>query len=235
MNKDRLKRIIKRNPFGAWLVKEKDKLFDCLSYQKRKPYIPAIKSLILGGNYSIITTNCFAGRIMQDIGMEYNTPTLGLYFMYPDYIEFLRNIEYYLKEAKIEFQESSKYPLGNERRAARIVSHHWYPIGLLGGKVEIHFLHYHTEEEAAQKWYRRASRVNFDKLFVIGMEQNLCTENDIREFEKLPFENKFIFTTHDFPELKSNIFLPEFVGKGEVGDAYKSADIYYRRLLEQFQ
>ena len=40
---------------------------------------------------------------MQDIGMQYNSPTLGLYFMYPDYIEFLKELQYYLKEAKIEF------------------------------------------------------------------------------------------------------------------------------------
>ncbi len=43
-------------------------------------------------NESMISSNCFADRIMQDIGMEYNSPTLGLYFMYPDYIEFLRTL-----------------------------------------------------------------------------------------------------------------------------------------------
>ncbi len=84
---------------------------------------------------------------MQDIGMEYNSPTLGLYFMYPDYIELLSNLKYYLTDARIEFVENSKYPIGDERRAAWS---HWYPIGLLGSKVEIHFLHYHSEKEAAE-------------------------------------------------------------------------------------
>ncbi len=72
---------------------------------------------------------------------------------------------------------------------------HWYPIGQLDGKVEIHFLHYHTEEEAAEKWYRRAKRVNFNKLMILGMEQNLCTEQDIINFDSLPFENKYFFST----------------------------------------
>ena len=49
--------------------------------------------------------------------MEYNSPTLGLYFMYPDYIEFLGNLHHYLTKAKIEFVEHSKYPVGDERRA----------------------------------------------------------------------------------------------------------------------
>lgn len=72
---------------------------------------------LIDDDTSIITSNCFAGRIMQDLGMKYNTPTLGLYFMYPDYIEFLQHLEYYLTEAKIQFVEHSKYPLGDERRA----------------------------------------------------------------------------------------------------------------------
>lgn len=164
--------------------------------------------------------------------MEYNSPTLGLYFMYPDYIEFLSKLEHYLLESKITFMEHSKYALGDERRAKRTISHHWYPICLLDGKVEIHFLHYHTEQEAAEKWYRRAARVNFDNLFVIGMEQNLCTEKDIVDFDKLPFKNKFIFTTRNLSDLKSNIFIKEFDGKGEVGDPYKKAHVFYRYLVE---
>ena len=108
---------------------------------------------------SVISYNCFAGRIIQDLGMKYNTPTVGLYFMYPDFIEFLRHLEFYLKEAKLEFLDHSKDPVYDERRRTW---KHWYPIGLLGGKVEIHFLHYHTEEEASEKWYRRAERVNFE-------------------------------------------------------------------------
>jgi uncharacterized protein (DUF1919 family) len=40
---------------------------------------------------------------MQDFGMRYNTPTLGLSFGAPDYIEFLSNLKYYFTEAKIQF------------------------------------------------------------------------------------------------------------------------------------
>lgn len=55
-----------------------------------------------------------------------------------------------------------------------------------GGGIE--FLHYYSEREAAEKWYRRSSRVNWNDLIIIGMEQNLCTSNHIKEFDKLPFE-----------------------------------------------
>ena len=147
--------------------------------------------------------------------------------MYPDYIEFLSNLEYYLKEARISFVETSKYPLGNERRKSWS---HWYPIGLLGGKVEIHFLHYHTKEEAAEKWYRRASRVNFNNLIIIGMEQNLCNIDDIVNFDKLPYKHKYIFTSKKLPSLASNIFMEEFKDMNEVGDPYKKGHIFYKYL-----
>ena len=196
----------------------------------RTPYINKIESLI-DKDTSIITSNCFAGRIMQDLGMQYNSPTLGLYFWAPDYIEFLSNLHYYLTEAKIQFVEHSKYPLGDQRRKE---CRHWYPIGNLGG-VEIQFLHYHSEEEAAEKWYRRASRVNWDKLLIIGMEQNLCTIDDIKAFDKLPFEKKIFFSTKDLPQFKSNCYISEFKDNGEVGDPYRKADVFYLELVKRLQ
>lgn len=186
---------------------------------------------MIGPSTSIISTNCFAGRILQDLKMQYNSPTLGLYFMYPDYIEFLSHLEYYLKEAKIEFVEHSKYEIGDKRRIERTFSHHWYPIGVLGGKVEIHFLHYYNEEEAAEKWYRRAGRVNLDNLLVIGMDQNFCTEADIRAFDELPFSHKVMFSSRPLP-FQSCIYMKEFDRLQEVGDPYAKADIFYQYLTE---
>lgn len=46
-------------------------------YLRRLPYINKIKKYI-DKDMSIISSNCFAGRVMQDLGIEYNSPTLGL-------------------------------------------------------------------------------------------------------------------------------------------------------------
>lgn len=220
---------------GGKLIKDCINIFrkpilDAYFFRKRKPFLKKIERII-SHDTSIISSNCFAGRIMQDLRMQYNTPTLGLYFMYPDYIEFLQHLEFYLKKAKIEFVEHSKYPIGDERRAKW---KHWYPIGLLNGKVEIHFLHYHTEQEAAEKWYRRASRVDFNNLFVIGMDQNLCTKSDIEAFAKLPFKRKVFFSSHEV-EGEGIIYIKEFAGQGQVGDPYKKGHVFYRYLCEQTQ
>lgn len=226
----RLKYIISLTPPISWYLDIRKKINDKRLYKLRKQYIPDIRKLITPDT-SIISSNCFAGRIMQDLGMQYNTPTLGLYFFADDFIEFLSNLKYYLTEAKLEFLDESRYPLGNERRAKWT---HWYPIGLLGGKVEIQFLHYHTAKEAAEKWYRRAQRVNFDKLMVIGMEQNLCTIDNVKAFDKLPFEKKIFFSTKNIPNVKSNCFLNVFAAQGEVGDPYQKGDIFYKELINRF-
>ena len=200
-------------------------------YIKRYRYIIELRKA-LPENISIISSNCFAGRIMQDLKMQYNSPTLGLYFMYPDYLEFLSNLEYYLKDAKIEFVEHSKYTLGDYRRNK---AKQWYPIGLLGGRVEIHFLHYHTEEEAATKWYRRASRVNFNKLLIIGMEQNRCDIDDIYAFDKLPFKNKIMFSSKKLPPLESNVFISRYAKMEKVGDAYRDGHVFYKYLVNKLK
>lgn len=205
------------------------KLRDRYLKEKRAPYFSQIEN-ILATDTSIISSNCFAGRILQDLKREYNTPTLGLYFWAPDYIEFLKNLEHYLFEAEIQFVEKSKYILGNQRRAEWS---HWYPIGLLDGKIEINFLHYHSEEEAASKWYRRAKRVNLDNLLIIGMDQNLGSEKEAIEFDALPYKNKIYFSRYLLP-IDSNEYMPEFKHSNSVGDAYKKGHIYYKHLVNHF-
>lgn len=221
------------------LKKRYQELYKIINNRQRKPLLYPLRETLLnlysnnkGGlnDISIISTNCFAGRIMQDLGLRYNSPTAGLYFFYPDYIEFLTNLKYYLTDARIEFVKESKYQLGNERYIRQNKS---YPIGILGGEVEIHFLHYHSEAEAAEKWHRRASRVNFEKLIVIGMQQNLCTQDDIVAFDSLPFKNKIMFSNLRL-DLPSNIYIKEFRKNKEVGDPYKKGHIFYKYLISHF-
>lgn len=200
-------------------------------YLKRRKYIRTIQRLI-PDDVTIISSNCLAGRIMQDKGMKYNTPTLGLFIMGPDMNEFLLHLKHYLLESKIEFQSHSKWSCMDERRARWS---HWYPIGWLdGGKVEIHFLHYHTEQEAAEKWYRRAKRVDFNNLIVLVSQQNLSSVDDIIEFCKLPIQNKYIFSSEDIKN-DSVIYMSEFAGKGQVGDPYRNGNLFYRYLIQKLQ
>jgi len=106
MNQE-LKRWLKRVLLLDWYHRRRNERRDKRLAAIRQQYFPQLRQLV-GPDTSVITTNCFAGLIMQDLGLPYRSPTLGLYFMYPDYIEFLQHLEYYLKEAKLEFVEQSK-------------------------------------------------------------------------------------------------------------------------------
>ena len=58
----------------------------------RKPYLSKLRTYI-SEDSSIITNNCFGGRIPQDLNYPYNSPTAGLFICYPDYIIFLKNLQ----------------------------------------------------------------------------------------------------------------------------------------------
>ena len=77
-----------------------------------------------------------------------------------------------------------------------------YPVGVLSnGKnsIEIFFLHYHSEQEAREKWERRVQRINWNKLLVKFNDQNGCTETEVSMFMKMPFKNKVFFTCKHWP------------------------------------
>lgn len=63
------------------------------------------------------------------------------------------------------------------------------------------FLHYHSEQEAREKWERRIKRINWDKLLVKFNDQNGCTETEVNRFMGLPYKNKLFFTCKEWPNL----------------------------------
>ena len=47
-------------------------------------------------DFSIISNNCFAGIVYQHFNLQYNTPTVGLYFYPDEYIKFCKKFDYYI-------------------------------------------------------------------------------------------------------------------------------------------
>ncbi len=149
-----------------------------------------VKRSVKNKDFSIISNNCWAGRVYQYLDMPYLSPTAGLYFFAPDYIKFVSDLRRYL-DTPLQFIEAkeSKYYEELKKR-----NHTDKPIGILDD-VEIVFLHYKTKEEALEKWNRRKERVNFDNIIIKFSRMNLCTDKEIEKFCKLSFENKFVFNT----------------------------------------
>ncbi len=166
----------------------------------------------VGHDFTIISNNCWAGSVYRWYNLPYLTPTAGIYFFADDYIRFLSNIRYYLSipPKQIPYEQSKYKDILIERKQMDV------PIGRIDD-VEIVFLHYPTFDVAKEKWLRRVARINWDNLIIKNSEMNYCTENEIRLFDKLPFERKFIFTTRDY-SISSQVIFKEYLGQDQVKD-----------------
>lgn len=116
---------------------------------------------------SIISSNCIGGVILSELGLPSATPTINLYFESESYIEFISNLDFYLRKDLEEVIEDTFS----------------YPKGKLGDKVVIHFLHYSDFDSAKKKWDERKQRINWDNMFYILADRDGLTEQDALIFD----------------------------------------------------
>lgn len=156
-------------------------------------------------DFTIISNNCWGGLVYQYFGLKYASPTIGLFIMDDDYIRFLENLDHYLSCPLVFITHAdSKYSdeLGRELSAQSS-----YPIALLDD-VEVHFLHYKSEDEAFEKWEYRKKRINKSRLLVKMSQRSSGNIEILDRFKQLPFENKICFTESEY-EGKDFIYIPE--------------------------
>lgn len=180
------------------------------------PYEFLIRNLNKNRDFSLISNNCWGGRIYEDYNLPYLSPTVGLFFYADDYIKFLKDLEVNLS-SELKFLENSKYEIANIYRES---NRNYYPIGVLNDDIEIHFLHYSTNQDAYEKWERRRKRVNFDNLYVKMCDQNLCNYTHIEEFFQLPFKNKIFFSSKNYTNFDNLVYFSKFRNNSSVGDLY---------------
>ena len=171
--------------------------------------------------------NCFGGHLYQDFKIPYESPTAGLFFFSEDFCALLEDMSVLKRD--IMFLQKSKWAIANEKMPKR---EHPYPIGCFDGTdIEIHFLHYHTEKDAIDRWKRRMERFNYDRFIAVGFQQNECTKEIIERFEKIDIPNKVFFTNWE-TKMDHTIYMEEFKDKEYSPDPYKYVNHYYRRLVE---
>lgn len=170
-------------------------------------------------DFSLVSSNCIGSRIYEELHIPYRTPTVGLFFFAGDYIRFAGDLRHYISQ-QLTFTDVSTHESANESRQRR-----WYPVGVLDD-IEVHFLHYQSNQEALDKWERRKKRINFERLFFIFTDQGDCTYEDLVRFDRLPHPNKVCFVAGKYPELKSCVTIPAFTGRTEVGNLYTNYDLF---------
>lgn len=174
-------------------------------------------------DFSIISNNCWGGFIYQKYGLEYKSPTVGLYFLGHDFVKLCANWKWYM-EQKLDFipWESATYHYAIKDELP-------YPIAMLGD-IEIYFMHYQTAEEAAEKWYRRVKRINPDKVIFKLSQREECSREDIIAFMGLPLKNKVCFTYENVP---GTVYVPKL--KGFFGDEQPIVEKYFdeRKIINR--
>lgn len=167
---------------------------------------------------SIIASNCIGTFMYYDMKLRYLSPTINLSFEMNDYVRFLEDLPRYLEQPVV--------PCADDRFD--------YPCGMIGD-VQIRFNHYKTFEEAAAKWEERKKRIDWDNLFIVGIDGDDCTYESLQRFDALPYLNKVIFTHKPYPEFASAHYLPGFENLGGIGRATDFMDQpRIRRYMDDF-
>ncbi|BFU59345.1 MULTISPECIES: DUF1919 domain-containing protein [Rodentibacter] len=195
------------------------KLKNAINRWQRKAINHQLKSSLQNHGMTVISANCVGAFMLHDLNEPFNSPFVNLYLSPKDFIRYLQNIEFYRKQP-LEFIPSEKN----------------YPVGKLAD-LRIHFMHYHSEQEANEKWQIRTARMNFDNLFIIMTDkdgaQGIAYE-DLAAFERLPFKNKVVFTHKPYPELQSAFYIKGFENQNQVGDIFTFSGWNGMKYYDQF-
>lgn len=195
------------------------KIKSAVNKLQRKSINRKLKAGLKNHGMTVISANCVGAFILHDLNEPFNSPFVNLYLSPKDFVRYLQNISFYQQQT-LSFIPSEKP----------------YPVGKLGD-IQIHFMHYHSKEEALEKWTMRSARMNFDNLFIMMTDKDGAQGIDYEDlvaFDQLPFKNKVVFTHKPYPELKSAIYIRGFENQNQVGDIFTFSGWDGMKYYDQF-
>lgn len=188
------------------------------------PRAALLRALTADTRFTVVSNNCWGAHAYQRLGIPYATPFIGLFIPPADYLELIENLDT-LVSAELAFVRESGSASVNEWREREQLT---YPIGRLGGRVEIDFQHYHSEDEARSTWARRCRRINPDpaRRFFKFDDREGATAAHIAAFAALGLPNKVCFTVRRYET--PTILAPAAPGEGHVLDGVSLANVSRR-------
>lgn len=133
-------------------------------------------------DFTLLSPNCWGGLVYHITGQQFKSPTINMRFnSVRDFMKFLRNIEYYLKQEMV-FADEFEYN---------------FPIGYIGD-IKIYFNHYHTHDDVVKKWNERKTRINWENIYIMATDyinrNESITREELLEFATFRCKNIVIFT-----------------------------------------
>lgn len=165
--------------------------------------------------------NCTGGILSHDLGLQFKSPTVNLFFRAEDFIKFCENLKYYLSID--EFVECTD---------PKIIGQRTYPIAYLGDLV-LFLVHYHSVSEAQKKWNERKKRVNWDDIVIINTDREGMTEELKDRFEILPYR-KVMFVHQPDEKHPSCFYIRGYENQERVGIITDHDTWDGKRPIDQF-
>lgn len=156
---------------------------------------------------SILSQNCIGGVLYHDMGLQFSSPTVNLFFEAEDFVKFVLNLDHYVScEFEWRWEEE-------------------YPVGILDD-IKVYFMHYKTCQEAKEAWKRRCSRILKDRILVLSTDREDFNEHVFEMWKTIPYE-KLLFTAQErFASDQDSLYFSEYSKQGYVGDLIASRDFY---------
>lgn len=176
-----------------------------------------MRSALRNRTASLLCPNCMGGLLFHDLGLQFRSPTVNLMMIQPDFAKFVRSLDAYLDMEPVFFDKP-----GSTCPCAKL------------GDITIHFTHYHSEAEAAAKWHERSARLDRDNLFVVLMERDGLTPEEIRALKDLPVRGLPVFTANDYPDVPYALQIPLVDGDGQVGNLLATSPLTGLRGYERY-
>lgn len=164
---------------------------------------------------TILANNCNGGFILHDLNQPFNSPFVNLYLEPNDFIRYVKDINYYNKQELVFISEN--YP---------------FPVAYLGD-IKIYFMHYTSEQEAQEKWQIRSQRINLNNLFIILTARDNYSEQDLKEFDELPYRNKVVLTLGECSQIQSAFYI-KGLENHHSGDIFLYSGWSGKRYYDQF-
>ncbi len=133
---------------------------------------------LVHSHISILSNTCWGGLTYHSLSMQFRSPLINMFETEEDYLKLLRAPKDYFNK-KLQFDRWGYTENGTP-----------YPICRLGD-MDLYCNHYRTMQEVEDKWYARASRINYDNIFVMMLAQDV---RSLEAFAALPYQKKICFT-----------------------------------------
>lgn len=160
-----------------------------------------LRSALTNKTPTFLCPNCIGGILFHELGLQFRSPTVNLMMHQTEFVKFVLEQDHYLAQELVFFQHPE----------------YAFPCAHLGD-ITLHFTHYHSEAEAAEKWRERARRIDRDNLFVFLMERDGLTREDILRLGALRVRGLVVFTANAYPEIPYALQIPKYASDHEVGN-----------------